>query len=86
MDSRLQAIGKNLRKFTADCREDMHEPDEQNISASVVGTKLDNAFGAHISVSAIVGGYQEFVVILHAPEKSLEINLADLIALARLAK
>jgi hypothetical protein len=68
---------RELRSFTKECREDMHEPDEQGISASVEGEFLDNAFGK--------GPSNEFVVELKSGRKKFRINLADLIALARKA-
>ncbi len=72
--------------FTQDCRPDMHEPDESGITASVVGTRLDNAFGNFIDERCILGGFQEQVVVLHHEGgESYKINLATLIALARKA-
>jgi hypothetical protein len=81
----------NLRRITEGCRLDMHEPDEQDVEAEVVGTKLDNAFGEHIDERALDGGFQELVVILRRRDmegKMLvnRINLATLIALARQAQ
>jgi hypothetical protein len=74
---------KDLVKFTKNCREDMHEPDEQDISAVVVGDNLDNAFGKYVSPD---GKYQEFVVVLkNGKDGMLAVNLASLIALARKA-
>ena len=77
-----------LKAFTEDCREDMHEPDEQGIRAWVVGTHLDNAFGNRIDERAIMTYSQEYVVILDKVEegKIIKLNLATLIALARKAK
>ena len=76
-----------LKRFTADCRPDMHEPDEQGISARVIGDHLDNAMGLLIRPAAIEKGYQEFVVILmNDASEIFKINLADLIALARHAE
>lgn len=78
---------KRLRRITDSCRPDMHEPDEQDVSARVVGTHLDNAFGDSVAEEAIARGYQEFVVILkRAGRKEQRFNLANLIALARMAK
>lgn len=75
---------KDLARFTKDCREDMHEPDEQEISATVVGDHLDNAMGTYVEPGK---EYQEFVVILKNDKgKTLNVNLASLIALARKAK
>ena len=81
--NRLDTIKNNLQEFTIECREDMHEPDEQEVSARVIGTVLDNAFGDSIRTHAIEQGYQEIVVILNKGMESMKINLADLIALAR---
>jgi hypothetical protein len=84
----LTELHTRLTKFTNACRDDMHEPDEQNVSAHVVGYSLDNAFGDGILPRAIEEGWQEFVVVLKkdgglATER---FNLATLIALARQAK
>lgn len=80
----FKRLSKKLLGFTKSCREDMHEPDEQGISARVVGSKLDNAFGECIREDAITDGWQEFVVILENKDyEQLQINLASLIALAR---
>jgi hypothetical protein len=85
LDARDKKILDGLRKFTKDCREDMHEPDEQGISATVVGDHLDNACGDFISTK-VINRYQEFVVVLkNDKKKQFTVNLADLIALARRA-
>jgi len=66
---------KALREFTKDCRTDMHEPDEQGITSAVVrGRKFDNAGFDH-----------EKKLVLRNTDtgKTFEINLCDLIALAR---
>jgi ethanolamine ammonia-lyase small subunit len=76
---------KRLLKITAGCGRDMHEPDEEDVRARVVGDHLDNAFGEGISTDAIMNGYQEFVVILERDGKLEKFNLASLIALARMA-
>lgn len=82
----MQSALDGLKDFTQDCRADMHEPDESGITASIIGTQLDNAFGNHVSEECIVGGFQEQVVVLHhAGGESYKINLATLIALARKA-
>lgn len=76
---------KDLTRFTKACREDMHEPDEHEISAKIVGNHLDNACGNY--VGDLDKGHQEFVVILkNGKGKTLNVNLASLIALARKAK
>jgi hypothetical protein len=78
-----------LDYITRDCRDDMHEPDEQEVSCQVVGTELDNACGESIELRALERGYQELVVILRREtEDGAEVqrfNLATLIALARKA-
>lgn len=92
MSARQREICSELQTFTAPCREDMHEPDEQGIKLAIVGDHLDNARGTDISPKAIAEGYQEYVIILRRfdeeKEKFLEcaVNLADLIALARKAQ
>lgn len=74
-----------LQNITRGCRPDMHEPDEQDLKAQVIGDHLDNAMGDHISEDAIRGGFQELVVILRRGSEVEAINLATLIALARRA-
>jgi len=69
-----------LKAFTAECRPDMHEPDEQGITAYIVGDHLDNAWGEEVRG-------KEFIVVLENSEGgSFPINLATLIALARKAE
>ena len=65
-------------------RADWHEPNEQGVSARVVGTKLDNACGDHISAHALELGYQEIVIVLDHGKVGdpFKINLATLLALA----
>ena len=77
---------ERLVKFTNGCRDDMHEPDEQGISAHIVGYFLDNAFGDSIRDNAIKEGWQEFVVVLKKGMDLETFNLATLIAIARQAK
>jgi hypothetical protein len=92
MDSRLTKILNGLKAVTAPCRDDMHEPDEQGLKCHVVGDHLDNACGNNVSEKAVVERYQEYVVCLERFDEDNrrfvreQINLADLIALARLAK
>ena len=81
---------KRLKDFLKRCRPDMHEPDEEGVKAWVVGDHLDNAMGEYISVEAVEGNHQEFVVIIEKETKDgfekMKFNLANLIALARMAK
>ena len=74
---------KRLQEVTASCRPDMHEPDEQGLTAVVSGYHLDNAMGPHPADNC-----GEFTVGLSINGgTSYEwFNLADLIALARRAK
>lgn len=85
---RLKQIQSKLLYITKGCRQDMHEPDCQGVSAKVVGTELDNAFGDHIDLKNLLGGFQEIVVVIKNDDINAEerFNLADLIALARLNK
>lgn len=82
MDPLFNEFLGELRKATEDCREDMHEPDEQGIDVVVAGYHLDNAFcSTHPRDNC-----GEFSVGI---KKDGEIigwfNLASLIALARKA-
>ena len=74
-NQRLEDILHSLLKITFDCRQDMHEPDEQSLSAKIVGKSFDNA----------VIDESEIALILTRPGKQVSINLCDLIALARKA-
>lgn len=82
MNTRMSAIKEQLKQFasTSRVRADWHEPDEQNVSASVTGNHLDNAFGS--CQDGLPEDYQEFVVHLKAKNEILDINLADLLAIA----
>lgn len=88
MDEGLKAKRTELRKFAKKhgLREDWHEPDEQEVSARVVGARLDNACCESISSRAILENFQEFVVIVEREEgvkgQRILINLASLLALA----
>jgi hypothetical protein len=84
---------QELLTFTEGSREDFHEPDEQGIELiGLVGTKLDNAYGNSIDAKYIADGFQEAIVLLRKDTgkpglghyKNLVINLATLIALARI--
>lgn len=81
----LQADLRRLVELTTGCALDMHEPDEQGVSAHVVGDHLDNAMGNQVSVGAITHHYQELVVVLRRDNVFESFNLASLIALARCA-
>lgn len=78
----MQETLNRLLKVTDGCRDDMHEPDEQGLSAEVHGHHLDNAFpptspGHEIRVKLTRGHANQFV--------TESFNLATLIALARKA-
>lgn len=76
-----------LLDITGNCRDCMHEPDEQGLTARVVGTRLDNAFGESITGEFLERGFQELVVILERSDGRVEkFNLASFIALARRVK
>ena len=98
MDKRLSQIRAELMEVTTGCSQDMHEPDGQGLKCRVVGDHLDNACGNDINLDAITRGYQEFVVCFERFQEAgsdwkegepkgkfvlAQINLADLIALAR---
>lgn len=88
MDEGDVEILRALLRFTDGCRDSMHEPDEQDVFAKVVGDHLDNAFGNTVRGKFADGSpcSQEFVVRLRRGNRRLDVNLADLIALARRAE
>jgi hypothetical protein len=91
INDRMKKIKDGLVEFTKHCREDMHEPDNEGITATVIGGHLDNAFGARV-FDELSTEYGEFVVrlIQHDENENViawhDVNLADLIALARKAQ
>ena len=77
----IKAEVDRLRDITSDCRPDMHEPDEQGISAVVFGNHLDNAMG-----NDPTRNHGEFLVGITRDGCQTEwFNLATLIAMARAA-
>ena len=81
---------EKLIEFSKECRDDMHEPDEQGISAIVLGNHLDNAFGDYPEIMKRTWAedgpspHMEYVICLQKENgEQLWINLATLIALAR---
>lgn len=90
MPNPMQLMLHRLLTVTSDCRDDMHEPDEQGLSARVFGDHLDNAMGDQIDARLMFAGSHEFVVILERDTEFGKViepfNLASLIALARKAK
>lgn len=88
----MQREARRLLELTADCRDSMHEPDEQGFKrVRLVGDHLDNAFGTTITEDAIMKCYQEYVLIIEqggepngSGAKHEPFNLATLIALARI--
>ena len=79
----MQRTLKKLKLFAHNCWEDMHEPDEQSISAIVSGFHLDNAMGDDPRINC-----GEFTIGLSNDGgiSFMWFNLATLIALARKAK
>lgn len=73
---------ERLLEMTDGCRDDMHEPDEQDLKASVFGDHLDNACADRVTIDS---GYQEYIVVLKRGGRMQKFNLANLIALARMA-
>ena len=81
---------QRLLEITAGCRPDMHEPDEQDVSARVLGFTFDNAMGNRIDENALIQGWQELAVVItrtyeNGVTSNEVINLATLVALARKA-
>ena len=79
--SYLNKFSKRLNEATKDCRDDMHEPDEQEISAKVLGNHIDNAMGNDPDTNC-----GELTVGIIKDSKTEWFNLATLIDLARQAK
>lgn len=77
----LNATKDRLVEITANCREDMHEPDNQDVEAVVTGNHLDNAMGHTPKDNC-----DEFIVTLTRGNSVEHFNLATLIALARKAE
>lgn len=60
-------------------RPDWHEPDEQQVSARVIGERLDNAMGAAVEP----GNVGEFNVVIAQNGRDVAVvNLATLLAFA----
>lgn len=79
--SYLQRTLSGLIEATSVCREDMHEPDEQGISAVTAGYILDNAMGDNPRYNC-----GELTVGIKSADGSMQwFNLSTLIALARKA-
>lgn len=74
-DERLRDALNRLMLVTVGCRRSMHEPDEQGVDAKVAGWVLDN-----------VGESREICVHITQGDRVEVLNLAMLIALARLAR
>jgi len=80
---------KRLREFTKECRPDMHEPDEQGVSAEFGPTAVLESWGVrHPNLdNACTGECQDmgfWLVSGDEHEQKREwFNLADIIALAR---
>ena len=88
LDRREKDILERLLRITKNCREDMHEPDEQGISAIVSGYHLDNAMGSnpHNNCGELTVGLKDAGEHDDETCDQLWFNLADLIALARQAR
>ena len=79
---------KRLREFTAACRPDMHEPDEQGITAVFGPSQRRSGLGIYaVSLdNACTGEDGDLGFWLKSEEGQSEwFNLADIIALARRA-
>ena len=79
-----------LKNITEGCRPDMHEPDEQELSAAVSGQHLDNAMGDRIQPWLLERrrGVRGIAAAFASRKKGImqeNFNLATLIALARRA-
>ena len=83
----------DLLAITKGCRYDMHEPDEQGLTAIVTGLHLDNSFGNQRTLVKESPEAEEIIVTLRRTGEEgdagwysqTQINRATLIALARKA-
>ncbi len=82
---------ENLLDITRGLPSDLHEPDEQGLTAIVTGLKLDNAGGNQRELVRETPDAEEIMVTLRRDidgggwYSQIQINLATLIALARRA-
>jgi hypothetical protein len=74
-------FAKRLLEITDGCRRDMHEPDNQGVSAKMTGHMLDNAHGDAPNTHELVVSIEREIDNGHRTEC---FNLATLIAFARL--
>ncbi len=86
---RLLDLHTALRKITERCRVDMAEPDEQGVYGTVYGAGLDNTTIAHpnASISKMADNVSNLNLGVHIVrgKDRLNVNIADLIALAKMA-
>lgn len=90
------ADGHLLAEFAQEhgLRPDWHEPDERGVGARIIGTHLDNAFGATAGRRPAIDGHDftEFNVILTVedgdgdPQDAGVVNLASLLSIAARAR
>ena len=80
----MKDMHRRLIEVTHDCRPDMHESDEQGITAILTGFQLDNAMGdnPHRNLGEMTIGIKRE----DRPHDIEWFNIASLIALARIAK
>ncbi len=98
-DSYLIEQRDAIRAFTANCRENMHEPDEQGIRGRVRGSRFDNACEPLLHHKYAVEElrfedhgfghghrFDLFLELRNDKGEVLNLNLADLVNLARQAE
>lgn len=85
----MKDVLEKLLQITEGCRDNMHEPDEQGLSAEVFGSRLDNAFPSRGKFVNIHPDSEIKVKLIRERDDEVDFsffNLADLIALARKAQ
>lgn len=80
----MKTFAENLLGITKECRHDMCNPQEQKVSAYVIGDYLNNLHGDKITVCTLINREHELIISIDKGEESKKFNLATMIALARI--
>jgi len=72
-----------LLRATEEEPADMHQTDDTVIVVRVVGTNLDNSVGSSLDAAHLIDGRQEMLLIVDGGPGMVVLNMASVIALAR---